>query len=329
MPKMNVVTVHHPYTYLTFYDWRTRKWSYVYIENPMWAKLNNAMCQRDRRSLVFYPIDSNTLFSHLLDPEEDRYFTISDYNKPGCSQIKWAPMPSLKVWEASRVSLNCLLYHFGGCYQTSANPDRYVDINCPHVVNTTVTDAIQVFDVGTNEWRISDQRLASPKGYCSSAVFDDGMILVSGGYGVNSMITDECELFFGGDSYLAAPLPSPRCLHSSCVLSYSKVLVTGGYTTNDAGERVVSNTYTIYDAMQNKWSKDQPMPFPMSRHGSILMPNKEVLVFGGSASLSNDTSNVYMVYCYETDTWETGESPDAAAGNTASIVVFHSEVINK
>lgn len=320
---MSVVCIHHPYTYLTTYDWMTRKWSDLRTLNPIYNKLNSAVCGSQRRSLVYFPIDDNTLLLRLLNPEENVYFTISNHMKVGGSTLRWASMPPLKVWEAAVVSHGGVQYHIGGCHTTTTNPEKYLDINCQDVVNVTVTNAIQIFDPNDNEWRMSDQQLSSPKGYCSAVVCMDGMILVSGGYGTGSLITDECEMFYYGTRYAVALLPTPRCLHSSCNLPDNRILVTGGYTYNDAGERVVSNTYTVYDAINNMWTADKPMPLPMSRHGSILMPNGEVLLFGGSACLSNAVSTAYMTYCYDTDTWEVGKTIGAAGGNTASIVTLN------
>ena len=79
----------------------------------------------------------------------------------------------------------------------------------------------------------------------------------------------------------ASPMLTPRVLHTATLLPSGKVLVAGGVVTNRLALR--TSSAELYDPATGSWTATAPMSVARINHTATLLPNRRVLVAGGSA----------------------------------------------
>lgn len=144
-----------------------------------------------------------------------------------------------------------------------------------------------------------------------------GEVLATGGciLGVGICSTPTAELYdpAAGAWNPAGELPSPVIDHNAILLSDGRVLVTGGCTNflvcTSFGDAVAGEdgetSATIYDRGTNSWTRTNDMNRPRVAHGSLLLSNGDVLVFGGVTSGFPEATEIYHP---ATEEWSFGPS---------------------
>jgi len=150
-----------------------------------------------------------------------------------------------------------------------------------------------------------------------------GKVLVAGGADGTSAALAKAALFDPAADppawTPAAPMQVARRQHAMTLLDDGRVLVTGG-TSGATPLSPGLPSAEIYDPATG-WTSAAPMLEPRRGHTAILLPNKKVLVAGGTAVRSSDSLRSLAtaeLYDPQANTWTaTGSMADARSGHTA------------
>ena len=113
----------------------------------------------------------------------------------------------------------------------------------------------------------------------ATVVLADGSILITGGY-LGPTPTDSAEIYNPATqtfTVLAATMRIPRANHAMTRLFNGTVLITGGFSGTSPHDQV-----EIYDPVQQTFNAGTSMLFHRSNHNALLLPNRQVLVIGGT-----------------------------------------------
>lgn len=145
-----------------------------------------------------------------------------------------------------------------------------------------------IYNVGSNTWSSNIPMVAQRSQHAVSVLpsFDAGKVVATGGSsdGTNALAT--VEVFTpsatGGSWAAGASMVRARACHTSHTLSDGRVIVIGG--------RPLLTTFTgtlphceVYDPIGNTWVETSPMSYARAYHHSLLLPNAQILVVGGTA----------------------------------------------
>jgi N-acetylneuraminic acid mutarotase len=177
----------------------------------------------------------------------------------------------------------------------------------------------------TGQWD-STGALPTPAGWYGQSeggvLLKNGKVLVAGGAAGTSAALAKAALFdpAAGTWAATASLQVARRLHAMTLLDDGKVLVTGG-TSGATPLSPGLPSAEIFDPATGGWTSAAPMQEPRRGHTAVLLPNKHVLVAGGTAVRSGDSLKSLRtaeLYDPEEDTWTTtGAMTDARSGHTA------------
>jgi WD40 repeat protein len=150
---------------------------------------------------------------------------------------------------------------------------------------TSVWKTAELFDPVANTWAPTNT-MYHPRESHSATLLQNGMVLVAGGYSLNTSVTQTyeptAELYdpATGVWIPTGSLHEPRAGHTATLLGNGTVLIAGG-SSNAA-------TAELYDPGTGQFT---PITAPMAggvrtNHAAVLLPNGQVLVAGGSGPSS-------------------------------------------
>ncbi|MDP1826234.1 MAG: hypothetical protein Q8L48_23405 [Archangium sp.] len=124
------------------------------------------------------------------------------------------------------------------------------------------------------------------RGEHTASRLEDGKVLIVGGYhDPLALVTPTAELFdpATGDWNDAGELPAEaRYNHAAVVLADGRVLIAGGSGPLRSSGALASAA--IYEPRDGGWSLTTPMAFTRTGVGGALLPNGNVLVYGGGST---------------------------------------------
>jgi hypothetical protein len=182
----------------------------------------------------------------------------------------------------------------------------------------------------TGQWESAAALPAPASWYGQSegaVLLENGKVLAAGGADGSSAALAKAALFDPESDPPAwtatAPMHVARRLHAMTLLDDGRVLVTGG-TSGATPLSPGLPSAEIYDPEDGSWTSVAPMLEPRRGHTAVLLPNKQVLVAGGTAVRSTDSLKALQtaeLYDPEANTWTaTGAMSDARSGHTAVVL---------
>ena len=107
------------------------------------------------------------------------------------------------------------------------------------------TATAEVYDPDAGSWT-SAGTLSVWRAQHTASLLSDGRVLVAGGPGEQGNTTD---IFDPGTGTWSSgkEMQLSRYVHTATVLSDGRVLIVGGQSTDDGGDRILTNTAEIYE----------------------------------------------------------------------------------
>ena len=190
------------------------------------------------------------------------------------------------------------------------------------------TSLIEAYNPFTNTWSVAGN-MASQRSAHVSVVLNDGRVLSTGGYDLNTFVPLSVKGFALASAELFDPvtgvstgtraMSQPRVGHSMVVLADGTVLACGGQTYNPPGP-VSLFTCEIYNPSTGTWELTGNMTMRQAQTGGLfepvpwvdftlsLLPNGSVLASGPIPAQS--CLQQFNVFNPQTRTWsETGPMP--------------------
>jgi hypothetical protein len=181
---------------------------------------------------------------------------------------------------------------------------------------------------GTGQWATTGALPAAAAWYGQddgAIVLPSGKVLLAGGADGKSAALGKAALFdpAAGTWTATGALQVPRRLHTATLLDGGKVLVTGGTSGSSRLSPGLPST-EIYDPAAGTWKTSGAMHEPRHGHGAVLLPDKKVLVAGGTAIRSGDSLRSLRtaeIYDPAAGTWTvTGAMTDARSGHATAVL---------
>lgn len=200
----------------------------------------------------------------------------------------WSSGPDLLVVALSHHTANLLndgrLIVAGGLSHPGCDPD----------VNSWRKE-VQIFNPTTNTWQIANPMLIN-RGFHTSTLLKDGMLLVVGGSNGTNFALDSVEKYdpVTNTWTLKKNLPFPLASHTATLLQDGRVLVAGGVSTGNNSNIIIKNLALIYDPAADQWSQSSAMSAPRAYHSANLLPDGRVVVTGGSGDAFGDNSFLWV-----------------------------------
>ncbi|MBI5208935.1 MAG: fibronectin type III domain-containing protein [Elusimicrobia bacterium] len=129
-------------------------------------------------------------------------------------------------------------------------------------------------------WTALPGVMSSPRGNHSTTLLPNGKMLVAGGNDGQGVVKSADLLETDGTFVRTGDLVHARELHSATLLPNGRVLVAGGFST-DAVSTGATNTAEIYYPETGQWIETGVMASSRDSHVSIVLPDGNVMVFGG------------------------------------------------
>lgn len=268
-------------------------------------------------------------------------FSEVDVYDPGANT--WSTKSSLPSGRAAgtAVAIGGLVYHAGGDTTPTGllGYDPITDSwssqpSLPNAISPGAEGAIAngifyVIDFGTNQaftpgngtaWRFSgDLNLA--RSAANNAQLQDGRILITTGDATVGCCTNTAEVYNPnlGEWTLTGPMVIPQAAGGTARLADGRVLVAGG--DPGATQSGPTNIAEIFDPGANTWTQTGSMNTQRANLGAVLLPNGNVLVFGGSDADCYCYLNTAEIYNPSTGNWTyTGNMPVNAALQSAAVL---------
>jgi N-acetylneuraminic acid mutarotase len=150
-------------------------------------------------------------------------------------------------------------------------------------VNYTYNNAeisAEIYDPDTGAWSATGN-LSVARVSHTETLLADGRVLVTGGYGVGSVVLNNAELYdpATGAWKPAGTMNSPRSLHTATLLPGGGVLVVGGLNT--IFYPPLLRSAELYDPATGSWTATRDAITARVLHTATLLHNGKVLVAGG------------------------------------------------
>jgi N-acetylneuraminic acid mutarotase len=148
-----------------------------------------------------------------------------------------------------------------------------------------------IFDPATGHWTAVTDML-QPRTYPMAVTLADGSVLVAGG-SRNGQPLDTAERYYpkAGTWVAAGRLNLPRTRGALTLLPDGRVLATGGGIEGTPGWATTASA-EVFDPKRGVWSIVAPMSVARGQHSAVLLPDGEVLVFGGATTYFGETGDV-------------------------------------
>ncbi|HSF24930.1 MAG TPA: kelch repeat-containing protein, partial [Blastocatellia bacterium] len=156
----------------------------------------------------------------------------------------------------------------------------------------------ELYDPATGMWSFAGNLNAAIQEH-TATLLQNGKVLVVGGYGSGSAINN-AEVYdpdTGTWSSVGSSSTNYRLYYSATLLADGRVLIVGGH---DYGGGSLRKTVELYDPNTGRWSNTGQLNIRRMSHTATLLPNRKVLVAGGSLFSSLVTSELYDP---DTGTW--------------------------
>lgn len=129
-------------------------------------------------------------------------------------------------------------------------------------------------------WTATSGQLGAARANHSATVLPDGRVLAAGGTnGPNVLASAETFNEDTGQWTSVGSMVKGRNLHTATLLPNGTVLVAGGFTAQ--GLSSATSHSEIFYPPSNRWVATTPMVSTRSYHTSVLLPDGNVMVFGG------------------------------------------------
>jgi hypothetical protein len=161
--------------------------------------------------------------------------------------------------------------------------------------------------------------------YDGAVLLQNNKVLLAGGADGKSAALNKAAVYdpATGKWTATAALQLPRRLHTATLLDNGKVLVAGG-TSGSSRLSPGLPSAEVYDPAAGTWKTAGAMHEPRYGHSAVLLPNKKVLVAGGTGTRSGDSLKSLRtaeIYDPNADTWTVAAAmTDARSGHTATVL---------
>jgi N-acetylneuraminic acid mutarotase len=161
--------------------------------------------------------------------------------------------------------------------------------------------------------------------YEGAILLKNNKVLVAGGADGKAVALTKAAVYdaASGKWTATAPLQTPRRLHTATLLDDGKVLVAGG-TSGSSPLSPGLATAELYDPAAGTWKTVAGMHEPRFGHSAVLLPNKKVLVAGGTTVRSGDSVRALRsaeLYDPAADKWtDAAAMTDARSGHPAVVL---------
>ncbi|MDQ6728609.1 MAG: hypothetical protein M3066_20980 [Actinomycetota bacterium] len=119
----------------------------------------------------------------------------------------------------------------------------------------------------------------------------------------------------------AGAMSTPRFEHTATLLDDGQVLIAGGQGPPVSGNTAALASTEIYDVAVNSFRKSNDMTDPRFNHTAVKLPDRSVLVVGGSGGQNGDTSLATSEIFKPSDgSWtQAGALTSSRTGQTATV----------
>ena len=175
--------------------------------------------------------------------------------------------------------------------------------------------------LGVREFKATGSLMGERNSH-AALLLPGGKVLVSGGFGANSLALATAELYdpVTASWTTAANMLTARSSPAATVLSSGKVLVSGGQNRLVQPTSIASAE--LYDPATNTWAAAGTLATARSVHTATLLPNGKVLVAGGLNTAAS-ASNIRIAELYDpaTNAWTSAGTMTAARyAHTATLL---------
>ena len=190
------------------------------------------------------------------------------------------------------------------------------------IAATPATGAVPVVPaVGSQAFTATGSLLAARNSH-AALLLPTGKVLVTGGFGANSLALATAELYDPATALwtAASPMQTARSSPTATLLPNGKVLVSGGQTSLVLPTSIASAE--LYDPGTNTWASAGSLATARSVHTATLLPSGKVLVVGGLNTAAN-ANNLAVSELYDpaTNAWTpTGAMTTARYAHTATLL---------
>jgi len=160
----------------------------------------------------------------------------------------------------------------------------------------------EIYDPGTGRWTTTAPMSVPRLGH-TLTLLGNGNVLVTGGTsadtasgsgGGQTIRPDATAEIYNVATNTwtttAGPMSTPRFEHSATVLDDGRVLVAGGQGPPISGSSAALASTEIYDPAVDSFRKSNDMADARFNHSAVKLPDRSVMVVGGSGGTNGDTS---------------------------------------
>lgn len=182
--------------------------------------------------------------------------------------------------------------------------------------------AAELYNPAQNNW--SDAGSTYAHQYSTSTLLHNGEVLIVGGFATFGSL-NSASTFDPTDVFAAGSLTAGRTGQTSTLLPNGSPLVADGSVLAVGGIGAPTSA-NLYSAATGSWFAAPSLSVGRSRHTATLLPNRKVLVAGGSDGAGASINSVEL-YDLDTNAWSTGASMSAARASHSATLLGNGKVL--
>ena len=182
--------------------------------------------------------------------------------------------------------------------------------------NNETTATAELYDPVTGNWS-QTSNMSSPRSRQTATLLNDGKVLVAGGRSQSDVSLASAEVYDPATGRWS-PIGSmslPRDQHTATLLQDGRVLVAGGVSFVGP-QHDIEKSVEIYDPGAGVWNLTDHMANVRFGHRATLLPDRRVLVTGGSNNAGVDCGSSTSSEIYDSGSarWAFAASMNTARG---------------
>jgi hypothetical protein len=191
----------------------------------------------------------------------------------------------------------------------------------------------EIYDPGTGKWTTTTP-MSTPRLGNTLTVLANGNVLATGGTSADTAsgagggqtirpdgTAEVYNVAAGTWTPTSGAMSTPRFEHTATLLDDGRVLIAGGQGPPVSGNTAALATTEIYDVAVNSFRKSNDMGDARFNHTAVKLPDRTVLVVGGSGGQNGDTSLATAEVFNPSDgSWSSaGTLTNSRTGHTATV----------